>query len=69
MTSYYRNVEENMLTYWEPKVNSRFFHPGGVQSRIGWGPGQPDLEGGNPDHGKGIGAGWALRSLPNKAIL
>jgi len=29
--------------------------PGGAQGRIGWGPGQSDMVGGNPAHGR-IGA-------------
>ena len=28
---------------------------GGAQGQVGWGPGLPDLEGGNPAHGPGLG--------------
>ena len=27
--------------------------PGGAQDRVGWGPGQPELVGGSPAHGRG----------------
>ena len=29
--------------------------PGMVQGQVGWGPGQPDLVGGVPAHGRGVG--------------
>ena len=29
--------------------------PGGIQGLVGCGPGQPDLMGGNPAHGRGVG--------------
>jgi len=32
--------------------------PGGVQSEVGWGPGQPDLV---PDKAVGVGTRWSLR--------
>ena len=39
-----------------------------VQDQVRWGPGQsdlaPDLVGGNPAYGRGVGIGWSLRSLP-----
>lgn len=41
--------------------------PGGVQVQVGHGPGQPDLVGGVPANGRGVGTGWALRSLPVQA--
>jgi len=28
---------------------------GGIQVKTGWGPGQPNLVGDNPSHGRGIG--------------
>jgi len=28
--------------------------PGGIQGQAGWGPGQPDLVGGSPAHGRGL---------------
>ena len=28
--------------------------PGGFQGQVGWGPGQPDLVGGSPAHGRGL---------------
>ncbi|MEQ5253619.1 hypothetical protein, partial [Escherichia coli] len=27
--------------------------PGGAQGQVGWGPGQPELVGGSPAHGRG----------------
>lgn len=30
---------------------------GGVQSQVGWGPGQPDLVGGSPAYGRGLELG------------
>jgi len=38
--------------------------PGGAQGQVGWGPGQPELVGGSPTHGRGGEAEWALRALP-----
>ena len=29
--------------------------PGGAQGQVGCGPGQPELEGGSPAHGRGVG--------------
>jgi len=29
----------------------------GVESQVGWGPGQPDLVGGSPAHGRGLRLG------------
>jgi len=29
-------------------------HPGGVQNHVGWGPGQPDLVGGNKPTAEGL---------------
>ena len=29
---------------------------GSVQGHVGWGPEQPDLVGGDPTHGRGVGA-------------
>ena len=47
--------------------------PGGVQGKVGWGPGQPGLvlnvEVGGPACGGGVGASRSLRSLPTQAIL
>jgi len=28
--------------------------PGDVTGQVGWSPGQPDLMGGSPDHGRGL---------------
>jgi len=42
--------------------------PGGAQGQSAWGPGQPELLGGNQPRA-GVGAGWALRSLPIQVIL
>jgi len=38
--------------------------PGGIQGQVRWGPGQPDLVGGNPVYNRGLGTGWSLRSFP-----
>jgi len=39
-------------------------------SRPGWmGPEQPELVGGTPAHGSGVGTGWTLRCLPAQIIL
>lgn len=43
--------------------------PGGIQGQVGWGPGQPELVGGNPAHDRGIGIRWCLRFFPAQAIL
>lgn len=47
--------------------------PGGVQSQVGWGPGQPalvcDLAVGNSTHGREVETIWSVRSLPTQAIL
>jgi len=40
--------------------------PGGAQGQVGWGPGQPELVGGSQPMA-GVGAGWALRTLPTSA--
>ena len=44
-------------------------YPGGVQGRVGWGPGKPDLVAGDPAHSRQVGARWSLRSLPTQPIL
>ena len=31
--------------------------PGGTQGQVGWGPGQPELVGGSPAHGRGLELG------------
>lgn len=38
--------------------------PGGAQDYVGWGPGQPKLEGGSPAHGRGWGG---LKEVPSSA--
>jgi len=43
--------------------------PGGVQGRVGWGPGQPELVRGSPAHSTGVGAGWTLRSLASLSMI
>ena len=30
---------------------------GGAQGQVGWGPGQPEMVGGSPAHGTGVGLG------------
>ena len=42
---------------------------GAPSLRVGWDPGQPDLVEGVAAHGKGVGNGRALRSLPTQAIM
>ena len=37
---------------------------GDIQGQVEWGLGEPDLVFGNPAHGRGIGTGCSLRSLP-----
>ena len=39
--------------------------PGGTEGQVGWGPGQPELVGGSPAHGR-AGSGCALSSLPTQ---
>jgi len=41
---------------------------GGSKGWAGWGPGQPELMGSNPAHGKEVGTRWTLRSLPTQTI-
>jgi len=38
--------------------------PGGAQGQVGWDSEKPALVGSSPAHGRGIGTGWAFRSLP-----
>ena len=40
-------------------------NPGGTQGQVGWGPGQPELVGGSPAHGRGWGwVGFRVLSKP-----
>ena len=44
--------------------------PGGAQGQVGWGPGQPELVGGSPAHGRGWGwVGFELPSNPNHSVI
>ena len=43
--------------------------PGSVQSQAGWGSEQPGLVEGVPAHGRGVGTGWSLQSLPTQTSL
>jgi len=43
--------------------------PGGAQGQGGWGPGQPELVGGSPAHGRGRGLGELCGPFPSSAIL
>ena len=44
--------------------------PGGAQGQVGWGPGQPDLVGGSPAHGRGWHwVGFKVPSNPNRFEL
>ena len=43
--------------------------PGSVQGQVGRGFGQPGLVEGVPAHGRGVGTGWSLRSLPTQTFL
>ena len=44
--------------------------PGGTQGQVGWGPGQPELLGGSPAHGTGLGwVGFELLSNPNHSVI
>ena len=44
--------------------------PGGAQGRVGWGPGQPELVGGQPAHGRGLGlVGSEVPSNPNHSMI
>ena len=42
--------------------------PDDIQGQVGWGPGQPELVGGNSPPQHRVRAGWAVRSLPTQAI-
>jgi len=43
--------------------------PGGTQGQVGWGPGQPELVGGSPAHGRGLGwLGFEVPSNPNHSV-
>ena len=50
--------------HWLPREVGKL-HPWRFQGQIGWGPGQPDLVGGNHAHGRGIES-RSLRSLPTQ---
>lgn len=43
--------------------------PGGVQCQVGWDFEYPDLVGGIPAHGRGLGTRWPLKSIPAQTIL
>jgi len=44
--------------------------PGGAQGQVGWGPGQPELVGGSPAHGRGWGGvGFEVPSSPNHSVI
>jgi len=57
------------MGYASPNHNTCPIFPGGFQDHTGWGLGQADLVGGNPAHGRGVGNGLSLRSLPTQATL
>lgn len=40
--------------------------PEGIKDQVGWGPGQPDLVGGSPNHSRVDGIGWVWKFLPTK---
>jgi len=40
--------------------------PGGMPGQAGWGCGQPDLEGGSPDHGRRVELGGLLSPFQPK---
>ncbi len=42
---------------------------GGIQGRDGCDPGQPDLEVGNPAHGRRIGTGYSLRYCLSHSMI
>jgi len=59
------SVPSELFSAKQQKCNSQFNQvqslencgcpiPGGVQGRVGWGPGQPDLMGSNCAHGSGL---------------
>jgi len=37
------------------RISGRCPIPGGIQDQVGWGPGQPDLLGGNTAHSREFG--------------
>jgi len=39
-------------------------HPWSVEGQIGWGPGQPELLGGSPAPGTGVGTRWVIFKFP-----
>jgi len=41
----------------------------GIQGQVEWEPGEPDLVGGVPAYGRGVGTRCPLRSLPTQTIL
>ena len=44
--------------------------PGGAQGQVGWGPGQPELVGGSPTHGRGWGwVGFKVPSNSNCSVI
>ena len=44
--------------------------PVGAQGQVGWGPGQPELVGGSPAHGRSCGwVGFELPSSPNRSVI
>ena len=65
--------ESGEMLQWAAQRGCWCLIPGGVQSQIVWGPGQPglvlDMEVGSPACGEGVGTWWSLMFLPNQAIL
>ena len=45
------------VRHWHSCPDSGCPIPGGIQSQVGWGPGQPQLVGSGPAHGRGLGLG------------
>jgi len=44
--------------------------PGGIQAQVGWGPGQPELLGGSPAHGRGLGlVGFGIPANPSHFVI
>jgi len=63
LSCHYTGEAENLVRFWHCCPEKRGCPiPGGAQGN-GWGPGQPELVGGNQT-AAGLGTGWAVRSLP-----
>ena len=61
-----------VVTHWNMELSQRSCEcpiHGGVQGHVGWGSVQPDLGEVVPVHGREVGTGWSLKSLPTQTIL